>query len=91
MRYEKTKYVYDLEVPRIEVLVTLCRQMGETQMEVTCSTCVQTVISHVLSRQECCLVMFSFSHVEVSKLTEGLLALYQPELKKVKQQLDELT
>jgi hypothetical protein len=35
--------------------------------------------------------MFSFSHVEVSKLAEGLLALYQPELKKVKQQLDELT
>jgi hypothetical protein len=36
-------------------------------------------------------MMFNFSPVDVSKLAEGLLALYQPELKKVKQQLDELT
>lgn len=33
----------------------------------------------------------NFSVDDVSKLAVGLLALYQPELKKVKQQLDELT
>jgi hypothetical protein len=35
--------------------------------------------------------MYNFSPIDVSKLAEGLLALYQPELKKVKQQLDEVT
>jgi hypothetical protein len=35
--------------------------------------------------------MFNFSSVQISKLAEGLLALYQPELQKVKEQLDELT